>query len=134
MFEPPGRSGQEVVVGIDDMRVAVGESDGKVGVHLSAQMPLYEILVPPVVGIEEADERRVQSGEAAPDRPGLSDVRVEADIVEPRIVEARQAIADFLVGVVGRGIVDDDGALKAYLPFPSTGLGLEGDRTEYAAH
>ena len=66
--------------------------------------------VPQVVRIEEADERRVQLGQAAPDRAALAEVRLELDVAKAAVVELRQARPDRLVGAVGRGIVDDDRA------------------------
>ena len=72
-----------MVVAVDDMRIAVSQGDGKVGVHVNAEVSLDEVFIPSVVGIKEADERRLQSGEAALDRAGLADIGVEADIVEP---------------------------------------------------
>jgi hypothetical protein len=63
-------------------------------------MPGDEVVVPQVVGIEEADERRVELGQAAPDRAALTDVRLELEVAKAAVVELRQAGPDRLVGPV----------------------------------
>ena len=109
-IEPPRGPGEDPVVGIDDVRIAVGQRDGNIGIHVRGEMSGDEVGVPQVVRIEEADERCVQLGQAAPDRAALAEVRFELDVAKAAVVELRQAGADGLVGPVGRGIVDDDRA------------------------
>ena len=71
-------------------------------------MPGDEVVVPEVVRIEEADERRVELGHAAAQRAGLAEVGPELHVAKPRVAEAREAAPDDLVRAVRRGIVDDD--------------------------
>ena len=55
-----------------------------------------EIVVPEVVQIEEADERRVELHHAAAHRAGLAKVGREPDVAKPWIVETGKAPADRL--------------------------------------
>ena len=107
-IEPPRGSREDAVIGIDDVGIAVGQGDRKVGIHVHDEVSGDEVVVPEVVGIEEADERRVELRQAAPDRTALPDIRLELDIAEARVIQPGKALPDRLVGSVGRGIVDDD--------------------------
>jgi hypothetical protein len=96
------------LVGIDDVRIAVGQRHRKVGIHVHDEVSGDEVVVPEVVGIEEADEGCVELRQATPDRAALPDIRLELDVAKARVIQVRQALPDRLVGSVGRGIVDDD--------------------------
>jgi hypothetical protein len=96
-IEPPGSPRQDAVVGVDDVRIAVGQRNREVGVHVDCEVPGDEVVVPEVVGIEEADERRVEFAHAAAERAGLAEVGPELHVAKPRVAEAREAAADDLV-------------------------------------
>src|SRR4029078_6345313 len=92
-----------------DVRVAESQGNRKVRVHVDGQVPGQEILVQDVVRIQEADERRVQFGQASANRTALSDVRCQPDIAKPGIVQFGEVLTDRPIGLVGRGVVDNDG-------------------------
>ena len=89
-------------------------------------MAFQEIVIPQIVGIEEADERRFGGCEAAARGPGLSDVLVETDVAEAGIAKLLQRLLDDRDRIVGRGVVDDD---RAQVP-----AGLAGDRFDRPSH
>ena len=71
-IEPPRGSCEHPVVGVDDMGIAVGQRDRKVGIQVRDDLPGDEFVVPEVVRIEKADEWRVQLGQAASNGAGLA--------------------------------------------------------------
>ena len=110
VVEPPRGACQHPIVGIDNVRIAIGQADREVGVQVHRKVAGDEPLVPDVVEVEDADEGRIELGHAAPDRAGLPEIGTEADIAETRVVQLREASPNGLVGSVGRSVVHHDGA------------------------
>ena len=107
LAEPVDAARDQRALAVDQPGIAGGEAHGVALVEMGGEMALEEILVPQVVGIEEADERRLDGGEPAPRRAGLADILLEADQPEARVGELVQHLLHDGGGIVGRGVVDD---------------------------
>ena len=65
-------------------------------------------MVPDIVGIEEADEGRIQFRESATRGARLADVRLELDIVEAPVIQLGKALLDRRIGLISRGVIHDN--------------------------
>ena len=108
-IEPPGSARQDPVVAVDDMGIAEGQRDGKLGIHVHGEGGSGdEVVVPEVVRMRKQTNGVSSSAMPRRNAPAWPRLVPELHVAKPRVAEAREAAPDGLVQAVRRGIVDDD--------------------------